>query len=638
MYPPVLRIVPALLCAGTASAQLQVSSFTPPRNAQNVDPRAEIVIQFDRALDPTSLPPSAPSILIASSIRGALPGTYILENGGTRVRFHPSRACMAGELVQVELTSRLRALDQTSLRRSGVTWRHRVAARPAPMQFQLVQDEDVRIIPGQLVRIYGATLADVDGDGAVDLPIICEDSSDVRVMLNRADSTCRFHPPITPPYSVALRPSPNEAADFDGDGILDLIFAATSGNVLSLALGHGDGTFAPRIDIPTGLGPRGLGVFDADGDGDLDCVTSNAQGDNLSFVRNLGGGSWAGPVNFEAGGSGEYGLAVADMDEDGILDLVVSARFGQRILVLRGNGTGGFQLVSSTYCGGSGWQVTLGDLNGDRHVDVTVANSSSNCGGVLFGDGNGGLGGLAVYPTPAFTVASDLGDLDGDGDLDWMLSCHTGGMWKLYTNDGGGAFTPVRDFLASASPACAALADLDGDRDLDLVLLDELADRVQLFRNDDDSVTLSCAGDGVDASCPCGNHGTADRGCAHSQNPAGARLSITGDLAADLGVVELSGAPAAGSCLFLAGDVFTPPQPFGDGLLCSAGFLRRFGRQITIAGSASYPGPTQAPLALMSGTAPGSGALRVYQAYFRNAASFCSPATFNSSNAAIVLW
>jgi len=115
-------------------------------------------------------------------------------------------------------------------------------------------------------------------------------------------------------------------------------------------------------------------------------------------------------------------------------------------------------------------------------------------------------------------------------------------------------------------------------------------------------------------------------------------LSTSGSVAVDTAQLAASGLPASALVLFLAGDAYAPPAPFGDGLLCASGALRRFGRQNAQSGSASFPTPGSVALSTASATAPGSGELRVYQAYYRNAAAFCTSATFNATNALVVLW
>jgi hypothetical protein len=49
-----------------------------------------------------------------------------------------------------------------------------------------------------------------------------------------------------------------------------------------------------------------------------------------------------------------------------------------------------------------------------------------------------------------------------------------------------------------------------------------------------------------------------------------------------------------------------------------------------------YPGPGDPPLSVVGGV--GFPSLRMYQAYFRDPAAFCTAATFNATNAVRVNW
>ena len=70
------------------------------------------------------------------------------------------------------------------------------------------------------------------------------------------------------------------AADFNGDGILDLA-VANAGSVpvgsVSILIGNGDGTFQDHVDYATGGGPGWVATGDFNSDGKLDLAV--AEGD-----------------------------------------------------------------------------------------------------------------------------------------------------------------------------------------------------------------------------------------------------------------------------------------------------------------------------------------------------------------------
>lgn len=75
---------------------------------------------------------------------------------------------------------------------------------------------------------------------------------------------------------------------------------------------------------------------------------------------------------------------------------------------------------------------------------------------------------------------------------------------------------------------------------------------------------------------------------------------------------------------------------FGDGLICATGSLMRLGTRANSGGASQLP--TQGELSISvrgAVTAPGQ---RVYQVLYRNTQSFCTPDSFNLSNALLVTW
>lgn len=148
-----------------------------------------------------------------------------------------------------------------------------------------------------------------------------------------------------------------------------------------------------------------------------------------------------------------------------------------------------------------------------------------------------------------------------------------------------------------------------------------------------------CFGD----ECPCGNTGSAGNGCATSFNSSGANLTSSGlaSVGAD-GVVLTASGLSNSVVTFFQGTVSTFGQgdmigAFGDGRRCVVGTIVRIGAVAANAGSAQYPNAGDAPISLR-GQLPSAGGRRYYQVWYRNAASFCTPSTFNMTNGLEVLW
>lgn len=482
MTPAYALYAAATLAAVSAvSAQpLTVVSTSPARHT--LAPfTTSISVTFDRPVDRSTI--TARSFWAFGRWSGAADGVVEFSDDDRTVTIRPARSLSVGEPVMVTIANTVRAADGQFLRPQGYQYQFMTAVRPGRMQFTQIASMTTKSFPEEFTRIYGAAGSDVDGDGWLDLVVVNEVSSDLRVFRNRADGTGLYHPFLTPPTANEYEASPNEPSDFDRDGMADIATGNSAGSTVSIHLGNGNGTYRPRQVVAVGAGPHGLAVLDADGDGDIDIVTSNTGGNNVSLLLNNGLGVFAPPVNFDGSCNGEYAVGAADMDEDGILDLVVGCITSQTVRVLRGNGNGTFTPIGSAAANGSVWMIALGDVNGDGHVDVATSNAGSQTGSILLGNGAGGLAAGVTYPIPGHVVATDLGDFDGDGDLDWVLSSFGGGRWRMYRNNGNGTFIFVQDWTADSNPACAVILDFDNDRDLDLVFTDEIADTIRLMRN-----------------------------------------------------------------------------------------------------------------------------------------------------------
>lgn len=154
-------------------------------------------------------------------------------------------------------------------------------------------------------------------------------------------------------------------------------------------------------------------------------------------------------------------------------------------------------------------------------------------------------------------------------------------------------------------------------------------------------ITTFCFGDGTDAVCPCLNFGGTGRGCANSANASGARLRGEGDssVGGDTFRLTAEGMPNSTTVLFFQGTVRDNGgngSVFGDGLRCVTGNVIRLGTKVAVGGVATYPEAGDQGIADRGSVDVAEQ--RHYQARYRNSASFCTPATFNTTNGVTTYW
>jgi hypothetical protein len=78
--------------------------------------------------------------------------------------------------------------------------------------------------------------------------------------------------------------------------------------------------------------------------------------------------------------------------------------------------------------------------------------------------------------------------------------------------------------------------------------------------------------------------------------------------------------------------------PFGDGLLCVGGSIRRLLARGAVDGVAAFPGSVPHGIATL-GAVPPAGGMRVYQVFYRDQApGHCNPERFNLSNGYRIGW
>lgn len=308
--------------------------------------------------------------------------------------------------------------------------------------------------------------ADFNGDGLIDLAAAGSIGNSVTVLLGRESpgGPLMYEPASETPTGAG--PRDLAVADFNGDGELDIATVNNGGDSLSLLLGLGDGRFTPMPATPLGDGPAGLVAGDFDGDGDTDAAAINNIAGTVSVLRNSGTGVFT--VQSRAVGAGPAGIAAVDDDSDGDLDLFIACSTARTVQVLR-NAGGVFTPEPGIPVGAAAWSVAPADLDADGDVDLAVVSTTEAVVRIMLKEG-AAYGPALTYPVATQPWHVQTRDLTGDGRPDVVVTSRGGRAVTIVENSGGGAFAVRAAVPVGFQAQRAVIADLDGDGDDDLAL------------------------------------------------------------------------------------------------------------------------------------------------------------------------
>ncbi|MEO0405039.1 MAG: VCBS repeat-containing protein, partial [Bacteroidota bacterium] len=201
--------------------------------------------------------------------------------------------------------------------------------------------------PAQVVitapyTVTACRAADLNGDGSNDIYFSMQDSQGFLlggVLWLANNGTGSFGLPQNIGF-LTSGPQAIDAADFDGDGDIDVVVAIGFENEFSW-FENINGTFTEHV-FHSVLAPLQVVANDIDQDGDQDIITYALGTTEVTLHENTGGGIFASPVVITSSQTGTVRLFVADIDGDGNRDIITSSTMGDNISWWENDGTTNF--------------------------------------------------------------------------------------------------------------------------------------------------------------------------------------------------------------------------------------------------------------------------------------------------------
>ena len=222
-------------------------------------------------------------------------------------------------------------------------------------------------------------LGDFNGDGIPDIAVT-NGSNQVYILLGTG--TGAYNVSTGSPFTVDNGVSSIAVGDFNRDGYLD--FATANQTASSITVMQGDGTGnvftsipGASLSLPGSAAPMSIVAADFDGDGKIDLAVAESSLNQVGVLLGNGDGTF-GLQAVYASGTQPVALTVGDFNSDGIPDIAVVNATGTGTSLLLGAGTGNFQTQIQSAVGTNPTALAVADFDGDGNSDFAVANTGSN--------------------------------------------------------------------------------------------------------------------------------------------------------------------------------------------------------------------------------------------------------------------
>ena len=463
---------------GDACEPNHVAFTKPGINDLNVGSSTAIDVTFDVDMDETTI--DATTMVVNGSYSGRHNGTVVYDAINRTATFNTGESFRPGEKINVSLTREINSSYGKPLLRS-FDWSFTIITGSAPATFT-----SARVTCATPASPAAAYAADFDGDGDLDLVSANNGGNNITVMLNAGGT---FDDDSS--YAAGDAPLDVTGADFNGDGHVDIATCNYGSNQISIFINKGDGTFEAADNWDCGSDPTALVSADLDGDGDIDLASTDSYIGLVNVYLNRGAGSFRDGLPLLSGEE-TLDICAGDFNGDGAIDLAAANQFDNSIAIWHNKGDGSYYGAIKYAVDNYPTAIDAADLDRDGDLDLAITRVTSKDVYIMLNNGHGVFEYSATYPVLRRPTAVVCADFDGDHNLDLAVpSFHSTDQLSLLFNNGDATFVPAVYHPVGNRPYSVAAGDLDGDGNLDLISADWDGGTLSILFNDDTQTDLA---------------------------------------------------------------------------------------------------------------------------------------------------
>ncbi|CAF3680989.1 unnamed protein product [Rotaria sp. Silwood1] len=214
-------------------------------------------------------------------------------------------------------------------------------------------------------------------------------------------------------------------------------------------------------------------IGDLNNDTNLDIILANYGTNNIGVLFGYGNGSFENQMMLSTGmNSHPISIAVGDFNGDRVVDIAVANLGTKHVDMMLGNGQENFAIQTSYEIGFDRPPLVMasGDFNNDARSEIAVAYDGRDHVDIFVPYNSGSFETETRFSVGPFPRSVSIGDVNNDTRLDIIVANWESNYVSVLLGYGNGSFETETRYTVGSSPRSVAIGDVNNDTRLDIVI------------------------------------------------------------------------------------------------------------------------------------------------------------------------